>query len=201
MKSNKRTVAIVLLIIMAFSLVSCGEYNGPVNNGQNGQGGAVNQPPLDDDSSNDFTVTLKLDGEPYYPKTALNVHWNDGYSIHVAPVDESGVARIDGLDGDYRVSLSSSPADCTYDPNAYVATNDNRNIVIEMYTIGTLSAPSFGGAAVGTSEYNCHQISGTGVYTVTIEDEELDENYFTDGEEEVDDSYDDENGLDDYDNN
>ena len=33
------------------------------------------------------------------------------------------------------------------------------------------------------------------------EDEELDENYFTDGEEEVDDSYDDENGLDDYDNN
>jgi hypothetical protein len=92
---------------------------------------------------------------------AIDVYWNDGYDIYVAPVDENGVARIDGLDGDYRVTLSAPPHGYAYDPNSYEATNFNRNIVLDLYDLNTVS----GG---GTDLYGCYALATTGIYSVKI---------------------------------
>jgi hypothetical protein len=76
-------------------------------------------------------------------------------------VDENGVARIDGLDGDYRVTLSAPPHGYAYDPNSYEATNFNRNIVLDLYDLNTVS----GG---GTDLYGCYALATTGIYSVKI---------------------------------
>ena len=171
MKLFKQIVVFTLLFIMIFSLVAC---DGEFQYGQ-GVGGNTNsdtdtdtdidsgyeQPDLNDDPTDDFTVTLLADGQPYSPRMEMFVYWNDGFSIHTAPVDKTGVARIDGLDGDYRVSLSAVPNEYTYDPNSNIATNDNRNITLNLYTLNML-------AGSGTGLYDCYSFSKTGVYCAVI---------------------------------
>ena len=174
MKLIKKITAFLLFLSVLLSLISCGEYHQAIGGGSGGNSGggtapkpdgSVDQPALDNDPSNDFTVQLRLNEQPFKPTTAVNVYWNDGYNVHIAPVDENGFAVIDGLDGDYNVTLSSVPAGYAYDSNAYTATNDNRNIVIEMYDLNMLRGQ-------GTSVDDVYQISSTGVYTVTVESEE-----------------------------
>lgn len=167
----KKILSIYLVFVMLFSLLSCGEYNPGYGSGQgsggNGQGGgnypdgSDKQPELDQDPTNDFTVQLRLNEQPFVPTVKVSVYWNDGYNVHSAPVDKTGRAVIDGLDGDYRVTLSAVPSGYAYDPNAYVATNDSRNIIIDMYDLNVLRGS-------GTDLYECYQIGETGVYTVTL---------------------------------
>ena len=161
----KRIISAILVLVLMLSLISCGEYVGNA-----GSGGGTQKPPSsgnggesNDDPSDDFTVQLMLEGQPFCPETAVSVFWNDGYSYHIAKVDDSGFASIDGLDGDYSVTLSSVPAGYAYDANAYTATNDNRNIIIEMKDLNMLRG-------AGTSIDKCYQISEPGVYTVTVKE-------------------------------
>ena len=99
----KKIVLFVLVLALAFSSASCGEYNPPVNGGNSGSaGGNV----MDDDPTNDFTVTLRYNEQPYIPTISIDVYWSDGFDIFVAPVDAGGVARIDGLDGNYKIGGS-----------------------------------------------------------------------------------------------
>lgn len=172
----KKIISLVLLLTLLASLFACGEYNPATNvpSGGNtdklpGSGELADQPTLDDDPTNDFTVRLRLNGEAFVPSVAVNVYWNDGYSIHIAPMDKNGVATIDGLDGDYKVTLSTAPSGYSYDPNAYSATNDNRHVVIDMYDSGAVNAKE-------SALYSCHRITTTGVYTVTINEDVLDVN-------------------------
>ena len=169
MEKLNRIVSLCLVVIMLLSLFSCGEYN-KAQGGVGGNGGSnkypegsVDQPALDDDPTNDFTVQLRANEQPFVPSVSMSVYWNDGYNVHIAPVDETGRAVIDGLDGDYKVTLSAVPSDYAYDPNAYTATNDNRNIIIDMYDLNMLKGS-------GTGLYECYQISETGVYTITVTD-------------------------------
>ena len=168
----KKIIAIALIFALVLSLSSCGEYN-PATNGPKDPSdlpeGSVEQPTLDGDPTNDFTVRLRIGDQSYIPNVAINVYWNDGYNIHIAPIDSNGVATIDGLDGDYKVTLSSSPSGYTYDPNSYIATNDERNIIIDMYESSSVNAKE-------TNVYNGYRITETGVYTVTITEDQLDAN-------------------------
>ncbi len=165
MKAFKKIIAFISAAIMLFSMVACnGEYNFAIGGGVIGggnSGGGYNQPEMDDDPTNDFTVTLHANGQPYSPRMEMYARWSDGFSVHTAPIDKNGVARIDGLDGDYRVTLSAVPNEYTYDPNTHIATNDNRNIILDLYTLNRLS----GG---GTGMYDCYQFSKTGVYSAVI---------------------------------
>ena len=168
MKNVNKIISIMLICFILLSLFSCGEYNPATDKGngpsQGGNGDSVQKPNMDDDPTNDFTVQLRVNEQPFRPTTSMNVYWNDGYNVHIAPVDNSGYAVIDGLDGDYNVTLSSVPSGYAYDPNAYVATNDNRNIIIDMYDLNLLR-----GSGMGL--YECYQISDTGVYTITVQNE------------------------------
>ena len=170
MNRIKRLVALVLTVCSLFSLAACEEYEqggggGGILGGIFGGGGDTgggSGGDLNDDPTDDFTVTLTADGQPYKPRMEMQAYWNDGFSIHSATFDENGVARVDGLDGDYRVTLSEIPNEYTYNPNAHIATNDKRNITVELYTLNRLT----GG---GTGIYDCYHFSKTGVYSAIIE--------------------------------
>ena len=169
MNIKNRIFALFLVCTMLLSLFSCGEFNPATDKGNSNSGGgnssSSSNSGMDDDPTNDFTVQLRVNEKPFSPTTNINVYWNDGYNVHIATVDESGYAAIDGLDGDYNVTLSSVPSGYAYDPNNYVATNDNRNIIIDMYDLNLLRG-------AGTGLYECYNISTTGVYTVTINSED-----------------------------
>lgn len=168
MRSWKKIISILLVAIMLLSLVACnGEYNYGNTPGTGGSGGGDGEggyvpPVMNDDPTDDFTVTLMADGASYKPRMEMFAYWNDGFSVHTAKFDKNGIARIDGLDGDYRVTLSDIPNEYAYDPNTNYATNDDRNIVINMYTINML-------AGSGTGPYDCYNFRYTGVYSAVID--------------------------------
>lgn len=162
MKKLKTALCILLALLLSGVLVSCGEYKPALefeSEEESTEKGSDNA--FDDDPDNDFTVTLRLNGKAYRPQIGINVYWSDGYDIYIAPVDENGVARIDGLDGDYQVTLSTVPTGYAYDSNSYVATNLERNIVLDLYDLNTVSGK-------GSGLYSCYRLSETGIYSVTV---------------------------------
>lgn len=165
MKQQYRIVSLLLALLAILSLVSCqGEYRPAVGGGtkepeDTEDTGEYIPPEMNDDPSDDFVVKLLADGAEYSPRMDIYVYWNDGFSVHKAKVDEKGEARVDGLDGDYRVTLSALPNEYTYDPNGYLATNVNRQITIDMRTLNRLSG-------AGTDLYSCYTFRKAGVYSV-----------------------------------
>lgn len=176
---TKRLLSLLLALLTLFSLTSClGEYQFGVipdnkndanteddtdsGNENGGDEGVYVPPTMNNDPTDDFVVTLKADGQPYTPRMDMYVYWSDGFSMHTAKVDENGVAKTDGLDGDYNVTLSDVPNEYTYNPNGNIATNDKRSIEINLYTLNRLS----GG---GTGIYDCYSFKKTGVYCATID--------------------------------
>ncbi len=173
MNKIKKIIALLLAVCSIFSLAACEEYEqgglgggvlgGIFGDGDGGSSGGGGDDDLNDDPTDDFTVTLTADGQPYTPRMEMQAYWSDGFSIHTATFDKNGIARVDGLDGDYRVTLSDVPNEYTYNPNGYTATNDNRNITVELYTLNYLT----GG---GTGVYDPYQFAKTGVYCAVLND-------------------------------
>lgn len=166
MNIAKRIIPIILVLIMLFSLFGCGEYHyaqtgGGKKPGGN-TGGGVEQPEMNNDPTDDFVVTLTVDGAPYVPRTEMSIYWSDGFSVHAAPVNNMGEARIDGLDGDYRITVNGLPNDFTYNPNGSIATNDDRVVEVPLYPLTFL-------AGGGTGIYDCYKFKHTGVYCAVIE--------------------------------
>ena len=165
----KRITALMLLLVMIFSLFACsGEYQYGVSGGGtiggnsgNGDDDGFVPPVMNDDPADDFTVTLLADGKAYRPRMDMYAHWNDGFSIHTAKFNEFGIAKIDGLDGDYRVTLSDVPNEYTYNPNVHYATNENRTITVDLYTLNRMGGN-------GTGIYDCKTFKKTGVYAATL---------------------------------
>ncbi len=168
----KRTVLKILTLLMAVTLLlsACGEYNpavkDPGNSHDTETGKNENEVVTDEEGNideNPFTVTLTVDGEVYIPSEEhpISVQWNDGYSLHTASIGSDGVARIGGLDGDYRVRLTAIPEGYAYNPNIYTATNNDRNMEIELHRIVTTRGH-------GDQLYNAIEIRNTGLYCVEL---------------------------------
>ena len=167
----KKTLPLLALLLAVTLLLSaCGEYNPAVKLPGNNHSTEADTPAdgsvtdengeIDEDP---FTVTLTYNGEVYIPSEEhpISVQWNDGYSIHTAEIGQDGVARVGGLDGDYRVRLTAIPDGYTYNPNAYTATNNDRNLEIELYRIVTTRGH-------GDQLYNAIEIKNTGLYCVEL---------------------------------
>ena len=133
MKRNRIIFTLLAVLLLAATLAGCAvQTNTPVTQEEE----STTPPPVVPPPAGDaFTATLRYNGEVYVPTSAVSVQWTDGASIHSAPVDQNGMASVTGLDGDYRVTLSGLPEGLAYNPNAYVATNRTRNIVIDIYDI------------------------------------------------------------------
>lgn len=169
---QKYTALLLLLFVITIVFSACGEYKPadkvPGANGNNTGDVIVSTPSKDpEEMKNPFTATIVVNGKPYIPDAEhpIQVQWTDGYSLYQSQVDENGVAWMDGLDGDYSVTLLTVPDGYAYNPNAYVATNNNRNIEIDLYKIVTTTGK-------GNSLYNCITIRSTGIYCVELDDAE-----------------------------
>lgn len=166
-----RYLSVVLSLICALTvcLAGCQEYNPAVSSPGHGRETgeeSTEKIVVDDDGNidpNPFTVTLMVDGRPYSPPSdqPISVRWSDGFSLHTAPVEEDGVARIGGLDGDYDVTLTAVPEGYAYNPNVHRATGNQRNIEIELYRLVETKGQSH-------DLYNAIRIRSTGVYCIEI---------------------------------
>ena len=170
----KNLIALLLVISLLFSFVACGEYNPPVDNTPTDSEQEDNSSSNNNDSQGTtaqrgekFTATVTLNGKVYTPPTvtddslALKVRWTDGKSYQTVNLGADGKAECYGLDGEYSVTLINLPDGYTYNPNIYTATNDSRDVVIELLSI----TPTRG---EGTDPYKCIQMSGTGVYRAKV---------------------------------
>lgn len=176
----KRLFLLIFAIILLFALLSCDDTSDPTGAPSSTGSSApttsssdnndnVDKPdnPDSEDEMIEFKVNLSLNGEAFTefdPTSPIIVNWNDGISFVDANVNSSGYATALGLDGDYSVSLKNIPKGYTYNPNIYTATNDNPEITIDIYPIGTTT----GG---GTSEHNRKVIKETSMYSVTLKSE------------------------------
>ena len=158
----KSFLFVILALIIAVSFTGCGEYiygvNAPSNNPStsNPGGNRPNPNPDDDpdpkpkpnpnpdddpdpdDEKRIFTVTLVKDGVTYTNTEGIKAQWVNRFGVYSAEFDK-GVATIEGLDGEYHVTLSSLPQEkgkeYTYDCNGYIANNTRKDIKIELLEI------------------------------------------------------------------
>ncbi len=166
---------LLILITVVAMLTGCSEYYAPSdkpntdNSGDSGNGGENDDgnPPHEGSDADLFSVSLRYGDEQYIPKAQADMiaKWTDGFSVYVASFDEDGYARVSGLDGDYQVTLVGLPAGYVYDPNGYVATNDARNVIIDIYKPIRTSG-------YGTGAYDSIEINKTGVYRVELKNAE-----------------------------
>ena len=163
---TKRLIAALMALCFIFSLASCGTFvpaNTQTNtNTSNGQGGTGDGEVKEEYSEDAFTAILVYNGQVYNPaENDIVVYWNDGKSIHSSKLNSKGIAGAEGLDGDYRVTVSGIPEKLAYNPNAYMATNDQRNLVINIYDVQKTSGK-------GLDPYKAISLSKTAVYQVTL---------------------------------
>ena len=165
---NKKHLSSLLSLLLALLLLlsSCGEYKPALRPTETGDAESEAQPPVTEPPTPEdtpFTVELVCDGKPFVPSEVIYAQWNDGYSFHNAEIDAEGKASVTGLDGDYRVTLSKLPEGYAYNPNIYTATNDFRNVTIELYPLTQIKLRN-------TSLYKCISVKTTGFYHIQIEE-------------------------------
>ena len=167
MKNIKRILSLILALAFILSLSACGIFKPPVNTDTNSDtsgGDTSTDTPGGDDtelSEDAFTVSLRYHGAPYIPTEEITVFWTGEKKIASARINSNGIAGVEGLDGDFRVTLSNLPSRLAYNPNIYTATNDQRNIVIDVYDIQKTTGK-------GTGIYQCIEITKTAVYEVEL---------------------------------
>ncbi len=159
----KRFIVNFLAFILLFAFASCGDYTHATEGGGDPTPPGTEEPenPSEDETGYTFYASLIFNGAPYIPTEQITAQWSDGYTLKRAEFDETGVAKAENLDGDYQVSLVNLPAGYTYNPNIYRATNDEREVEIELYKLSA-------GNGKGTGLYNCISLSKTGQYRATI---------------------------------
>lgn len=168
----KNLISLLLVISLLLSFVSCGEYNPPVDNipSDGEQDDTTVEKPSGsgtEQRGEPFVATVILNGKVYTPPTvsddslAVKVRWTDGQTYQTVKLGKDGTAECYGLDGEYSVTLINLPDGYTYDPNIYVADNDNREVVIELMTLSSARGD-------GTDVYRCIKLSGPGVYRTNM---------------------------------
>lgn len=95
----------------------------------------------------------------------LQAYWTGEDGVHAATFDSTGIAKCSGLDGDYQVTLSYLPDGFTYNPNIYSATNNNRDIIVTLYS---LQQPVSGDGTGLYQSTGVYRLTSTGAYRATL---------------------------------
>lgn len=171
---KKLLISLLLLIMLAFSAVGCGEYK-PIEPTEPPAAPPVQEPekPVggnDAFEQRDGVYSVRLifdDGvlerneETEAVFEGLEVQWSNGSSVHRASFDEDGVARKEGLDGDYAVTLCNLADTHRYNPNGNAASADDEDIEIEVFEYITTRGK-------GLSPSSPISVSRFGAYTVKL---------------------------------
>ena len=164
----------LLLLFVIISLCACGEYSeAPVK---------PTTPTITETKPSDITkpteptvsttpeteiefkVSLIYNHKIFIPNEEIKVIWSNDYSQVGAIIDSNGYAITKGLDGEYNVYLDKVPDGYTYNPNIYVANNENPILEIELEKITKTRKGK------GTSS-NPYSVTSTGYYQATISKE------------------------------
>lgn len=171
---TKQIFVMILCLTIVFSAVACvgGSYVPGTGGTQSGNNGNGNLPGGDSESGYTFTVTLTDSLHTQFNAAelrTLKAIWTDTESnnnaSYSAYFDSEGVATISGLDGDFRVTLSSPPDGYTYNPNIYTVNNLNRDVEINLYQLQTIT-----NNGTGTGWYGSEvcQIDTEGAYRAEL---------------------------------
>ncbi len=166
---KKRITLLLSLLLCLFVTfgVGCSSYY------QTGGGGDLSNSTTDSSSGEEkpqgdaYSVTLKTtDGGSLPSLSGVYAQWTEinGANVYRAPFDEEGVATSYKPDGEYQVTLSTTPTGYTYDPNIYFADNTANDEIIELYPLRGLSGGD------GSNVYEqVYKINTTGAYRFTFE--------------------------------
>lgn len=152
----KKILFVILAVLVALCITGCGTYIPPSEGTTNSSGGSGNTGGNGGDNAGGnsgdtgnsggtggntgytFTVTLAVNGKIYTDTSGIKAQWTGKNEVYDAEFID-GVATVDGLDGEYHITLSALPKDpkitYTYDPNGYIANNSNRDTKIELLEI------------------------------------------------------------------
>lgn len=159
--------------VFAFSGCGLGSY---IENGKNKPDDTskpVNPKPEDPENPDDpstpsptdthYTVTVYNGTEPYNPgEDEVTVIWKNDYSVQRVLLGADGKADAGELDGDYSIYLEGLPEVYAYNPSAYNATYDERNVSILLTSV---REPESGD---GAGIYNCYKLKYEGTYRTTV---------------------------------
>jgi hypothetical protein len=160
----KKLIVSLISLLLVFSLTACGTYKPPVDPDNPDDPGVTPGPVGPSgpgETRNTFTVTLMYNGMTFIPEsTDVKAQWTDGYNYYQQDFDSYGTASVTGLDGEYRVTLTEVPDGYGYDANAYTTSNDNKDIVIEIFKLSKVTGKG--------TQNNPYQMTSIGVYETSI---------------------------------
>ncbi len=167
---------IFALLMITCLLVGCGEYHDALDDpnekhtSADTEGEVETKPSDGEENEGDgeeidmdsFSVTLMRDGAVYLPQgEEITARWTGSSGVYEAKFDDDGVAKVTGLDGDYTVTLTGLPSKYAYNPNGHTATNNNKNITIDIYEY---VKPRTGGGSIS----NCISVSKNKLYRAEL---------------------------------
>ncbi len=159
-----------ILLALIFLLCACEEYKPAVDQPHNRPGNTESESEsVAGDEAEGYTFTVQLvdeTGAAFIPAAdaGVKVKWSDGYSVYESTVDATGKASVEGLDGDYTVTVDPVPDGYAYNPNIYSATNDRRDLTVQLHPL----IPTEGR---GDQRYQSIEITELGVYCVELTSE------------------------------
>ena len=116
--------------------------------------------------SYDYTVTVYYNNLPFKPgDNDITAVWYSNEGIFRAPLGKDGKANAGVLYGDYYVYLEGLPSKYTYNPGAYKATDDERNVTILLTDIKKPVSGDGSGYYIGTGVY---VVNDDGTYRAEI---------------------------------
>lgn len=140
------------------------------NNNADDPNKGPDDPVTEPDTSTHYTVTVFYDGKPFSPGDLdITAVWHGNNSITRSLLDAEGKADAGELDGDFNVYLLGLPDTYTYNPNAYKATSDERQVSILLTTV---KSPAKGTGENMYGNLGCYQTREQGTYRAEIDKED-----------------------------
>lgn len=193
-------ICIILSLVCAFSIVfaGCAEYIPPENQGGNPVDPVDPDDPAPpaDENTKDFSVQLVTivnrkelnftydyyeasDGkkgvhdQSWIKWETIRVQWTnvETGARHYSTLNKEGKATCAGLDGDYKVTLTSLPTGFTYEPNINHANNLSKKISVTVYKIQEASETNYFKKykdSVVIEDIYGRKLPKTGVYRTTL---------------------------------
>lgn len=174
MKGIKKFLILIISVIALLCFTGCGGvYTPPGGSSGGGSGGGSTVQPENPEKPGGgdtpeqvyYTVRMVCDDVTYVPYPAkVTAKWTDEYGngVYTADFDSSGIAKIAGLTGSYRVTVSGLPDGYTYDPNIYSANPGQKDVVIKVFRLSMYTG-------TGADKYqNIITFRHTGIYRATF---------------------------------
>lgn len=146
---KNKIITLFVFFLMLFTLAACGGYEEIItppdvdlNDDPTDPSDPIDpslpqeDPTLPQEGEVEFVVSLVYNKKIYIPESdeTITVIWQDDYSKYEANINNDGFAKIK-LDGEFNVHIDGCPENYTYNPNIYIANNENPVIEIELLKI------------------------------------------------------------------